>query len=242
MPKLLLNCDLGEKVHDNDALIMPYIDQANIACGLHASDPSTIAQTIALAVKHKVTIGAHPSYPDREHFGRRSLSFSKQAINQIMHYQLAAFEALCKLQEAEFSYVKPHGALYNDMMRDLGLFEAVCNAISTFNQRLQLMLQARPDMSAYDDIAHKYGLSLIAEGFADRRYQVNGLLVPRSEEHAVITDQKTVKRNIEHLIATNCITSISGQQLQLSIKSLCVHGDNAQALSLIQVLRKVIDD
>lgn len=242
MAALLLNCDLGEKVHDNDALIMPLIDQANIACGLHASDPPTIAKTIKLAKTHQVEIGAHPSYPDRENFGRRSIPYSADEVIQILHYQLAAFDALCQLQQTNFTYVKPHGALYNDMMKEPALFEAVCMAISRFNPKLKLMIQAVPDMTLFYRTAQQYGLSLMGEAFADRNYQKNGLLVPRSEQHAVITDHLQVKANIEYLLATGCIKSASEHTLSLDVYSLCVHGDNAQALSLIKLLRNLIDD
>lgn len=243
---LTLNCDLGELVGEanNDALIMPMIDQANIACGAHAGDHQSMKDTVQLAIQHKVAIGAHPSYPDRENFGRQSMCIKKEALRTSLTAQINALNAVCVEQKTELSYVKPHGALYNDMMKDLAIFDTVCQVVATVNHRLNnklsLMVQALPDTLQYKQIADKYKLSLLFEAFADRAYQTNGLLVPRSQEGAVLHHQAAVITQITHLLEHEKLTSIDGGALSLHVDSLCVHGDNEAALSLVRALRKLI--
>lgn len=241
MNKLKLNCDLGEKVHDNDELIMPFIDQANIACGLHASDPQTISQTIASAKSHNVEIGAHPSYPDRENFGRLSMTLSRTALQAVLHYQLHAFRGLCELQNSQFTYVKPHGALYNDMMRSTKLFEQVCHSVQQFDSSLAIMIQAIPNVTQHQQIADKYGLRLRFEAFADRNYQDDGLLISRALPNAIIHEETQILNNIKGLISTGALYSTTSKKLPLQVDSLCVHGDNLAAISLVQQLRALID-
>ncbi|WP_286234592.1 5-oxoprolinase subunit PxpA [Thalassotalea sediminis] len=239
---ILLNCDLGEKVHDNDALLMPFIDQANIACGLHASDPQTISHTIQLAIKHNVAIGAHPSYPDKANFGRVTMPLSQPALESVLHYQLAAFSQLCELNGTQLRYVKPHGALYNDMMKDHDIFTTLCHVIAQMFTDVSLMIQALPNMAPFIHIAKHYNISIISEAFADRNYQDNGLLVPRSHSYAMVNDSTQVKQNIANLLNTGHMTSTSGKTLPLSVKSLCVHGDNEHALAIVKQIRQQIDE
>ena len=141
-----LNCDLGEFKNNNDADIMPLIDMANIACGFHGSDPVTIKNTIKLAHQHQVIIGAHPSYPDVENFGRQSMQLTQDELIANVQYQIGALQALCVAENTQVHYVKPHGALYNDMMKDLNLFNGICIAIAQLvqpsHQPLPLMMQA----------------------------------------------------------------------------------------------------
>jgi len=239
---LKLNCDLGElEGENNDALIMPLIDQANIACGFHAGDKLTMHQTVALAIKHQVTIGAHPSYPDRENFGRLSMKMPADKLIICLHEQISALNIICQTQQSRVCYVKPHGALYNDMMANLSLFETVCQAINSFDNSLPLMIQALPSPSQYQSIALKYGITLYYEAFADRAYQNNGLLVPRNQQGAVLHQQEKVVKQIRQLIHQQQLTSINNQVLNLQVDTLCVHGDNAAALELIHALRALIN-
>lgn len=239
---LLLNCDLGEKVHNNDALIMPYINQANIACGLHASDPQTIDDTIKLAIKHKVTIGAHPSYPDKEHFGRKTMLLPHHSLEAVLHYQLAAFAQLCKINGVQLRYVKPHGALYNDMMKDLNIFTVICQVINAMFTQVSLMIQAIPKMDEFQQIAAQYNINLITEAFADRNYQDNGLLTPRSQANAIIHNANTIKQNIAQLLNTGKLISASGKALSVSVDSICVHGDNQHALTIAKQIRQQLNE
>ena len=232
-----LNCDLGELQHSNDAQIMSYIDQANIACGFHASDPLTMQNTVKLAVRHNVLIGAHPSYPDKENFGRLSMQFTKAELIAIIHYQVGALQIICQAENSSLCYVKPHGALYNDMMADLKIFDSVCQAISLIKPALPLMMQALPDTKKFRAIAEQWQVELIFEAFADRSYQDNGLLVPRSEKGAVLHDEQEVLERVALLNKKQQLISINGKALEIKVDSLCVHGDNPAALALIEALR-----
>jgi len=243
--KIKLNCDIGESFGawkmGNDEKIMPYIDQANIACGFHASDPLTMQKTIALAVQHHVEIGAHPSYPDLVGFGRRSIACSEMELVSLIQYQVGALTALCQANGAKVSYVKPHGALYNDMMKDMGIFTSVCRAVAELNPNLRLMIQALPDMSPYLTIANTFQLTVIEEGFADRAYQDNGRLVSRSKNNAVLTNAEAVVSRCKLFREHGVFKSENEVALPLNITSLCVHGDNDEAIQLVKALRKYLD-
>jgi UPF0271 protein len=240
-----LNCDLGEFKHNNDADIMPLIDMANIACGFHGSDPLTIKKTIKLAQQHQVIIGAHPSYPDSENFGRRSLQLSQDELIANVQYQIGALQALCAVENAQLVYVKPHGALYNDMMTNLSLFDDICLAISQLNpchnKPLSLMIQAIDNSDKFQQIAKKHHLSLYFEAFADRAYLDNGFLVPRSEAGAVLTNNIDVVSRCQDILNQQPLLSINQQSLQFHIDTLCVHGDTPNALAMIKALRQTIN-
>jgi len=240
-----LNCDLGEKIHENDPLIMPYIHMANIACGFHASDPLTISQTIKLALTNKVRIGAHPSYDDKENFGRVSVSYSADELIAIIQYQVGAMQAICDSNEAELSYVKPHGALYNDMMKKPEIFEQVCKAISTFTKPLPLLMQALPETNKtfiqLKRIASQYHIPLLFEAFADREYTDQGLLVSRKEHNAVIHDVDKIITRCEQLVKHNQLVSVNGKLLTLKVDTLCVHGDNPEAIDVVKQLNQLLN-
>jgi len=237
---MLLNCDLGEKVHDNDGLIMPFINMANIACGFHASDPLTIHNTIKLALTHKVSIGAHPSYNDRDNFGRVSIVYSREELIAIIQYQLGAIQAICRQQNTQLNYVKPHGALYNDMMKNSEIFETVCMAISSFDKYLPLVIQAIPNTEEVKAIASKYQLSLMFEAFADREYTDEGFLVSRQEENAIIHDANKIIQRCETLLQHQYFESVTGNKLTLRVDTLCVHGDNPAAIEITKQLRQLL--
>ncbi len=239
-----LNADLGEidNGHNHDAQLMPYLDQANIACGFHASTPLLMQQTVKLAIKHQVTIGAHPSYPDKENFGRTSMQLSNDNLIACLHYQIGALQTICHALHASVEYVKPHGALYNDMMVNLDIFASVCQAISLLSTDLPLMIQALPDDAPYRKIANQYGISLWFEGFADRAYQDNGLLVSRAQQGAVLNDTQQVLRQVQQLYRHHQLTTINQQTLTLKVDTLCVHGDNLAAIQLVQAIRHWLDE
>ena len=240
-----LNCDLGESYGNwsmgNDHAIMPLIDMANIACGFHASDPLIMDNTVALAKKHQVMIGAHPAYPDLQGFGRRSLSMSKNELKACITYQVGALQAICTTHQSKVEYVKPHGALYNDMMKDLELFETVCQAVSSIDANMQLMVQSLPDMTPYLSIAKRHNLNLLMEVFADRNYQDSGLLVSRDQTNAVIHDKQIVVNRLSQLLTEGVLLSESGNQLSLKVDSLCVHGDNLAAVDLVTALAEELN-
>lgn len=219
-----------------DEAIMPLIQQANIACGFHAGDPLTMDKTVALAVKHKVQIGAHPSYPDLVGFGRRSIPMSHDELVATVKYQIGALAAICASHNTLVSYVKPHGALYNDMMKNTDIFSAICQAVQQSKITNVLMIQALPDMTAYRNIAKQHDLDLMLEAFADRHYQDNGLLVSRSQDNAVLSDATQVSARIAHYQKHGTLLSENGIALALTIDTFCVHGDNEHALTLVKEL------
>lgn len=241
--QLLLNCDLGESfgawTMGDDAAVMPLIDCANIACGFHASDPFTMATTVALAAQHQVKIGAHPAYPDLVGFGRRSMALSPAEVQATVLYQIGALDAFCRSHNSRVHYVKPHGALYHDMMRDEETLRAILSAVRAYHPQLKLVLPAQSNPEPWRQIAGEYGIALWFEGFADRAYQSDGKLVPRNQVGAVHHDLNAmVSQAIQ--FAAGQVTSCDGEVLTLPIDTLCVHGDTPQALAAIQSIRAAL--
>lgn len=238
---LMLNCDLGETDPGDkvDAIVMPHIDQASIACGFHAGGPVTMNRTLALAKQHGVAVGAHPSYFDLQGFGRRSMALSREEIMALVLYQLSALDGMSLSQGVNLSYLKPHGALYNDMMTNSAVRHAIMDSVAAFHRPVHLMLQATPDYSIHLQEAQDRGIEIYFEAFADRCYGDNGLLLPRSQEGA-LHSQKKMLTQVEQLYKAQTITTISGQQLPILAHSLCVHGDNPQAVDVIAQIRQII--
>ena len=239
-----LNCDMGESFGiwkmGFDEQIMPYIDMANLACGFHASDTVTMSKSVCLAKTHNVTIGAHPAYQDLVGFGRRTILCSLEEIKAIVLYQLGALNAFCKAQGTAISYVKPHGALYNDMMRDENIFKAILSAISSFDKNIKLMILSTPNNEAFAHTAMMYDINLIYEVFADRNYNDDGTLVSRANENAVIHDELKVAQRIAILKDRAYIESINNKKLFIKADTICVHGDNEKALDFIKLLKKAL--
>ncbi|RHW76500.1 5-oxoprolinase subunit PxpA [Colwellia sp. RSH04] len=235
-----LNCDLGESYGiwqlGQDNKLMPHIDMANIACGFHAGDPSVINSTLLLAKNNQTEVGAHPSYPDKVGFGRRSMKCSTSEIIDFMHYQIAALDGMAKNHGITISYVKPHGALYNDMMSSSNVADAIFESIHQYHRPLKLMLLATPDQSSYQDKAKQYRIDLIFEAFADRRYTSTGHLMSREHPKALLNKQEMLEQ-VENLISKKVVISQSGEPLVLKVDSLCVHGDNAEAINVIKQLK-----
>lgn len=222
-----------------DEQVMPFIDMANIACGFHASDPHVMSRTIDLALRHDVMIGAHPGYPDLQGFGRRSIAFSDEEISEILIYQIGALKALCESKNTELGYVKPHGALYNDMMRDKNIFRAIVDAVSCFN--VPLMILASSNNQDYLDLADRFDVPLLFEAFADRTYLANGQLTPRSMPNAVLTNEEAILNQVRQIARYGKVTSADGFIISIEADTLCVHGDNLQAIQLIEKIRQQLD-
>ncbi|QKF81587.1 lactam utilization protein, LamB/YcsF family [Halarcobacter ebronensis] len=240
-----LNCDMGESFGiwkmGQDEQIMPYISLANLACGFHASDAVTMSRSVQLAKQYNVIIGAHPGYQDLIGFGRRSVTCTLEEIKSIVLYQLGALSAFCKANGTTVSYVKPHGALYNDMMRDQNILKAVLSAISSFDKNIKLMVLSTPDNEAYEYTAKMYNIGLIYEVFADRNYNDDGSLVSRMRDNAVITDELEVMQRVKTLRDNGYIESINSKKLYLKADTICVHGDGENALIFIKALQKVLN-
>tara|TARA_R110000851_G_scaffold60246_9_gene139170 strand:+ start:24094 stop:24831 length:738 start_codon:yes stop_codon:yes gene_type:complete len=242
--KLLLNCDMGESfgawTMGLDDQVMEHVDCANIACGFHASDPSVMRKTVSLALKHDVRIGAHPAYPDLVGFGRRSMQCSPQEVTDLLHYQIGALDGICRAQGGQVSYVKPHGALYNDMMQNPDLLRTVMQAIAAYSPTLQLMLLARRNNQPTRDLAADCGVGLLFEAFADRAYDRQGYLVTRSEPGAVLHDAEQVVAQAIKLASGQALIANDGSELLLEADTLCVHGDNPAAVDAVRRIRAAL--
>lgn len=240
---MLLNCDLGEsfgawKMGLDDA-VMPFIDQANIACGFHAGDPQVMIRTLKLAREHGVSVGAHPGYPDLVGFGRRSMAASAEEIYALVQYQMAALDGLAACQELTAEYVKPHGALYNDMMAKADVRNAVMQAVADYHRPLRLMLQATANSEQHRTEAKKLGLEPWFEAFADRCYDDDGRLLSRRLPGAVHSREKMLEQ-VRLLTTEQAVITVSGKRLALSADTLCVHGDNKAGINAIRDIREIV--
>jgi UPF0271 protein len=240
-----LNADLGESYghwqFDADTDIMPYIDMANIACGGHAGDPTVMHNTIALAANNRVLIGAHPSYPDLQGFGRRSMRVPPKELILIIQAQIATLDGLAKCQGQQVDYVKPHGALYNDMMMDPMVRAAVFSAISGFYSNLPLVVQAGKQDAALRLEANELDVVLIFEAFCDRLYLDSGLLSPRSHPRAVLSAAESVEQ-ARRLIQCNEVVTDSGAVLTIHADTICVHGDTPEAMHTVEKIRNLLQN
>ena len=240
---LLLNCDLGESFGSwtmgLDEQVMPHIDQANIACGFHAGDPLVLQNTLTLAKKHNVMVGAHPGYPDIVGFGRRSMNCSTEEIKAMIHYQLSAISGMAATQGLSVNYVKPHGALYNDMMAKQDVRLAIMSAVASFHQDVVLMLQATPEHKLHTTEANEVGIKLWFEAFADRCYDDNGKLLSRNKTGAVLSKEKMLAQ-VKQLKEHGTVTTVSGNTIEVIADTLCVHGDNIEGVNAIEAIRECI--
>jgi UPF0271 protein len=241
-----LNCDIGESfgawTMGLDDQVMPYIDQANIACGFHAGDPLVMKKTVALALQHGVMLGAHPAYPDLQGFGRRSMACRPDEIHAFVLYQVGALNQIAAAQGGYLSYVKPHGALYNDMMRDHTILRAVLSALHDSPQPLALMAMTTADNQALKQVCAEYRVPLFLEAFADRAYDDKGFLVPRSQQGAVHHNPDTIVKQAVALSRGEAIQSVNGVPLTLEADTLCVHGDNPESVEAVRAIRTALKE
>jgi UPF0271 protein len=240
-----INCDMGESfgawTKGADAEIMPLIDMANIACGFHASDPHTMYHTIALAMTHQVTIGAHPGYPDLLGFGRNDMDLSSQELINMLLYQVGALQALCHAQATRVAYIKPHGALYHRMMQDEKVFTSIVQSVAMLEGNLALMVMALPDNTMHQRIAKQYQVPLLLEAFCDRAYADDGSLQSRKKEGAVFTDMERIRSQAKQLIQQQSVISVSGKRLPIQANTLCIHGDSDLAVISAQAINALCD-
>ncbi|WP_395343674.1 5-oxoprolinase subunit PxpA [Ningiella sp. W23] len=238
-----LNADLGESYgrwqSNSDADIMPFIDQANVACGFHAGDPKVLQDTIGLVKTHQVDLGAHPSYPDLQGFGRRSMRIPAQELIPLIHAQIAVLEGMAKCQGLALKYVKPHGALYNDMMQHAQVFEDVICALQQYHTTYPLMIQALANNDFHFSLAQKYGVTLILEAFADRRYSQSGYLLSRDQSGAVLNADEALEQ-AKMLIRQQQVIAHGGKAIPINAQSLCVHGDSPSALEMVVKIRALL--
>jgi 5-oxoprolinase (ATP-hydrolysing) subunit A len=238
-----LNADLGEAFGSSrifeDVALLELVSSANIACGFHAGDATTMRDTVNAAKTRGVTIGAHPSYPDIPGFGRRELGLPPREISFHVATQLRVLRDVCGAEGARLSYVKPHGALYNRAARDRDAANAIVTAIREVERSLTLLGLADSEMAR---AAERAGLAFASEAFVDRAYRRDGSLVPRDQPGAVIHDVKSAVQRAVMLVKGNTITAADGTELRLSARSLCVHGDNPDAAPMLRTLRKRLEE
>ena len=240
-----INSDLGEGYGawrmGDDAAMLAIVTSANVACGFHAGDPLIMARSVELAVAHGVSIGAHPSYPDLQGFGRRHLQCSPEEVRALVLYQVGALDAFCRARGCQLAYVKPHGALYNDLVRDDALLTAVLDACASYRKGLPLMVLALADNDRELRLADEADVPLMFEAFADRAYLSDGQLAPRRLSGAVHHDPERTLDQALAIASGESFADIDGKPLRLRADSLCVHGDNPELLAVLRRLRARLD-
>jgi len=237
-----LNADVGERFDswrpgDDDA-IMRIVTTVHIACGFHSGDPTIMAETAAAAVRFGVAIGAHPSYPDRQGFGRRPMEIDPRQIRADVLYQIGALDGIARWAGGSVRSVKAHGALYNRMAVDSDCAEAVALATKDFSDDLWLVV---PAGSLAVGVARSSGLRVAEEAFCDRGYLTDGTLASRGDERAVVTDPGEAARRAARLACEHAVETIDGDTLRLSPATLCVHGDTPGAASLARAVRTALE-
>lgn len=246
MKSIDLNADLGEADNAdwarNEAEMLRYITSANIACGGHAGTEKSMRHMVRGAKENGVVIGAHPSYPDKAHFGRKSMTLgddiSAEGLKTSLLEQITTLAEIAAEEDMFISYVKPHGALYNDAVKDVEKADLVAEVISIIDPRLIFMGGPNSEMGK---AAKRYNLKFIAEGFIDRRYTDDGHLQSRALDGAVIKDQKSRLIQAKKLVTMQSVTTASGKDLPLKVKTLCLHGDSAGAVETARLARREIE-
>ena len=234
-----INCDLGEssKFHstENDPLLLKIVNSANVACGSHAGDKETMEKTIEMSKKNKVSIGAHPSFNDKENFGRKRLNLSSKEITNLIVEQINIISDIANSKEIKVTHVKPHGALNNMACEDYELAKTISEAITKVNKDLIFLV---PTGSEIEKAGNKIGMKIAAEIFADRNYEDNGNLVSRTKKNAMITDPKIAKQHVIKMVQNQAINCYSGKQISCKIDSVCVHGDSENAVNTAKQTRE----
>lgn len=243
MFKVDLNSDLGESFGSYtigmDEEILKYVSSANVACGFHAGDPVVMEKTVTIAKDNNVAVGAHPGFNDLVGFGRRNMNISAAEAKAYVKYQLGALMAFTQAKNIKIQHVKPHGALYNMAAVDYNLAHAIAEAIYEVNKDIILLALANSQMiKAGKDV----GLKTANEVFADRAYMDDGTLVPRKMDGAVIKDKTEAVNRVVRMIKENKVTSINGKDIDIKADSICVHGDNPQALEFVKKIRQTLLD
>ncbi|WP_148883601.1 LamB/YcsF family protein [Thermococcus aciditolerans] len=241
--KVDLNSDLGESFGRYklglDEEVMNYITSANVATGWHAGDPIVIRRTVRLAKEKGVAVGAHPGYPDLLGFGRRYMKLSPEEARNYTLYQIGALYAFTRAEGIELQHVKPHGALYNALVKEEELARAVIEGIADFDRNL-IFVALSGSRSA--EIAEEMGVKVAHEVFADRAYNPDGTLVPRSKPGAVIHEEEAIAERVVSMVKDGGVRAINGEWVELKADSICVHGDNPKAVEIAARIRKVLEE
>lgn len=239
MKTIDLNSDLGESFGaytiGNDEEVLKYISSANIACGFHAGDHNVMLETVKTAAELGVGIGAHPGFPDLAGFGRREMKLSPKEIYNLVVYQVGAMQGAAKACGTYVQHVKPHGALYNMASKDSAIAEAIATAVHAVDSKLVLFGLAGSELVCAGE---KAGLNVAQEVFADRTYQADGTLTPRSQANAMIHDVTVAVDRVIRMIQEGKVTAVDGTDINIQADTICVHGDEPEALQFVQQLRE----
>ena len=239
MKTIDLNCDMGESYGawkmGADAEIMPLITSANIACGFHGGDPATIRDTVRLALEHGVAIGAHPSLPDLQGFGRRAMKITPQDMYDLVVYQAGAVEAFARAAGSRLHHVKCHGALYNMAANDAGLAEAMARAVRDLGGGVMLYALSNSKMM---ETGKRVGVRVAGEVFADRGYADDGTLAPRGQPGAMIEAAGVAAARALEMVELRSVKSLAGKPIPVVPDTLCVHGDQPGAVAFARAIRK----
>lgn len=241
--KIDLNCDLGESFGNYkigmDKEVIKFITSANIACGFHASDPLVMEETVKLAKDNRVSVGAHPGFPDLVGFGRRNMNVTAEELKAMVQYQIGALNAFCTASGILMNHVKPHGAMYNMAAKDEKLAFAIAEGIGEVDSNLILLGLSGSKLLKAAEIV---GLKCANEVFADRAYEEDGSLVARSKPGAVIADENEAIERVVSMVKLGKVKTITGKEISITPDSVCVHGDNPKALAFVQKIRKKMID
>lgn len=232
MRSIDVNCDMGEGM-PNDAALMPFISSANIACGYHAGNHDTMRKTIDLCLKHNVAIGAHPGFDDKKNFGRTAVQLPASSLYNLVTKQLHELSNICKESGAELHHVKPHGAMYNMAAKDPLMSNTLAKAVFDFNPKLIYFGLSGSCMLSE---ARNVGLRTAHEVFADRTYQPDGSLTPRSNAQALIQNESEMLNQVLLMIRQKKIETIDKSVLAIQADTICIHGDGEHALQFARAI------
>ncbi|MED4970048.1 5-oxoprolinase subunit PxpA [Parageobacillus toebii] len=226
-----LNCDFGESFGiyrlGEEKEILQYVTSVNVACGFHAGDPIVMRKTVQMALEQKVAIGAHPGFPDLLGFGRRNIAVTPEEVYAYVVYQIGALAAFVKAEGGKMSHVKPHGALYNMAAKDAALAEAIAKAVYDVDPTLILYGLAGSELIR---AGKKIGLRTASEVFADRTYQQDGSLTPRSDPRALIVDEQEAVQQVLTMVKEKRVRSLQGIDVPIEAETICIHGDGKKAV------------
>ena len=243
MIRMDLNCDMGELpeaiADGTQESLMQWLTSVNIACGGHAGDARTMETTIRQSQKHNLAIGAHPGYPDKENFGRLELRMAPQAISDFVFEQVSALHTIAKRLDAEVTHVKPHGALYNQAVHNGELATAIAEGVARWSRRVTLVGLADSPML---DVFRSAGFAVVAEAFADRMYEANGMLRSRKFDDALIRDPESAGKQAVSIAIRNSLTAHGGSTVAIHAQTLCIHGDTAGADKIVVAVSKALAD
>ncbi|PTM53242.1 LamB/YcsF family protein [Desmospora activa] len=238
-----LNSDVGESfgryVLGQDGDVLRYVTSANIACGYHAGDHNVIRQTIRIAIQNGVAVGAHPGLPDLLGFGRRNMAVDPEDVYNMVIYQIGALAAFACVEGVKLQHVKPHGALYNMASQEERVAEAIATAVRAVDSELILFGLAN---SLLVKAGRQVGLRVVEEVFADRTYQPDGTLTPRTQPNALVTDPEEVVERVIRMVKEGKTTTVTGTDIDICADTVCIHGDDPQALVFVEQLRKRLTD